>query len=103
MKKSKIPFGYIKVNDIKRLRFITDILNQYISKKSKILDVGCGNGIISINLGEEGYTVLGIDISSNTTINLQQKGKKVIQGDATDLNFWQRVNLSKKLRLCLRK
>ncbi|HYG37023.1 MAG TPA: class I SAM-dependent methyltransferase [Cytophagales bacterium] len=54
---------YTKAIDLKRLRFITDNLKRYAPNGKKILDVGCGNGNISIHLGKLGYEVLGIDIS----------------------------------------
>lgn len=49
--------------DIKRLKFITDSLRNAIPTGGHILDVGCGNGVISRHLGQFGYQVLGIDIS----------------------------------------
>lgn len=58
-----IPYNYEKIADQKRLRFIIDTLNTHLPEHGKVLDVGCGNGIISMNLGKEGYNVKGIDIS----------------------------------------
>jgi len=54
---------YNRIADIKRLQFIINTLNEKLPKGSKVLDVGCGNGIISRGIGEEGYEVHGIDIS----------------------------------------
>jgi 2-polyprenyl-3-methyl-5-hydroxy-6-metoxy-1,4-benzoquinol methylase len=54
---------YNRVADIKRLEFIIDTLKENLSKTSTVLDVGCGNGIISRGIGKEGYHVHGIDIS----------------------------------------
>lgn len=45
--------------------------------------------------------VLGIDINLDKILKLQAEGKQVIQGDAMDLNFWQRVNLSQKLPIVI--
>ena len=54
---------YTKVVDKKRLQFIVQNLELNIPKNGKILDIGCGNGIISRALGKAGYEVLGIDLS----------------------------------------
>lgn len=45
--------------------------------------------------------VLGIDISINTIEKHKALGNNVIQGDVNDLNFWQRINMSKKLPLVI--
>jgi len=54
---------YNRIADIKRLQFIITTLNENLQKGSRVLDVGCGNGIISRGVGKEGYQVHGIDIS----------------------------------------
>jgi 2-polyprenyl-3-methyl-5-hydroxy-6-metoxy-1,4-benzoquinol methylase len=55
---------YNRIADIKRLQFIVATLNENLPKGSKVLDVGCGNGIISRGIGKEGFQVHGIDISN---------------------------------------
>jgi len=45
--------------------------------------------------------VLGIDINLDVIEKKKSLGYHVIQGDATDLNFWQRVNMSAKLPLVI--
>lgn len=66
MTTTAITYGYDRITDIKRLNFITDSLKQYIPDGGSVLDVGCGNGVISRHLGQFGYNVLGIDISEKT-------------------------------------
>ncbi|MEP6711834.1 MAG: methyltransferase domain-containing protein [Ferruginibacter sp.] len=52
-----------RFTDIKRLNFILATLKDKLPKGSVVLDVGCGNGVISRSLGQNGYNVLGIDVS----------------------------------------
>lgn len=66
MQQSAITYEYERIADIKRLKFITDSLAKAIPAGANILDVGCGNGVISRHLGQFGYNVLGIDISDKT-------------------------------------
>lgn len=61
-----ITYEYDRITDIKRLNFITDSLKKEIPANGRVLDVGCGNGVISRHLGQFGYEVLGIDISQKT-------------------------------------
>ena len=55
-----------RIADIKRLNFIIDVLKTRLPQGAEVLDVGCGNGVISRSLGEKGFTVRGIDVSEKT-------------------------------------
>lgn len=55
---------YNRAADQKRLQFITDAVTSRFAPGAKILDVGCGNGVISRHLGSKGFNVLGIDVSA---------------------------------------
>jgi len=57
------PIMYNRVADRKRLKFIVDNIQPALPSKGSVLDVGCGNGIISSFLGHLGYDVTGIDVS----------------------------------------
>ena len=63
---------YNKVADQKRLDFIIGNIISTTSKGGYVLDVGCGNGIISMSLGRLGYQVRGIDVSEKTIATAQQ-------------------------------
>src|SRR5574337_53331 len=52
-----------RIADIKRLNFIINALNENLPSGAEVLDVGCGNGVISRALGEKGFYVKGIDVS----------------------------------------
>ena len=53
-----------------------------------------GNQVYEVMERKYGKKVLGIDQNHEKIDDLFLEGKNVIQGDAMDLNFWQRINLS---------
>lgn len=55
-----------RIADKKRLAFIGNYLRNTLPVNANILDVGCGNGIISRHLGQFGFNITGIDISEKT-------------------------------------
>jgi 2-polyprenyl-3-methyl-5-hydroxy-6-metoxy-1,4-benzoquinol methylase len=55
-----------RIADIKRLNFISGALKGKLPAGAEVLDVGCGNGVISRSLGEQGYRVKGVDVSEKT-------------------------------------
>lgn len=63
---------YDRIVDIKRLNFIIDVLKSRLPAGAEVLDVGCGNGIISRNLGEIGFRVRGIDISEKAIVRAKE-------------------------------
>jgi ubiquinone biosynthesis O-methyltransferase len=73
---------YTKIADLKRLQFIRQTLLENVPQPAKILDVGCGNGIITMNLARWGFTVLGIDVSEKA---IQEAMAKNIFPNATFL------------------
>lgn len=66
---------YTEPEDLKRLDFIVNNIRMEVPAKASILDIGCGNGNISLALGSLGYTVKGIDISETSIKNSQQRNK----------------------------
>ncbi|MGC9104653.1 MAG: class I SAM-dependent DNA methyltransferase [Candidatus Methanodesulfokora sp.] len=80
--------------DVRReVDFIESIIQRFSRVKvKKILDVGCGTGIHSIELGRRGYNVLGIDISEEMIKRAREKAKGMenvgfLVGDATNIVF----------------
>jgi 2-polyprenyl-3-methyl-5-hydroxy-6-metoxy-1,4-benzoquinol methylase len=66
MNTSSRVYEYDRIADRKRVDFIANVLHQSLPPNGRILDVGCGNGVISRHLGRLGFNVLGIDISDKT-------------------------------------
>jgi 2-polyprenyl-3-methyl-5-hydroxy-6-metoxy-1,4-benzoquinol methylase len=52
-----------RIADKKRLQFITSALLENTPRNATVLDVGCGNGLITVEVGKSGYVVTGIDAS----------------------------------------
>lgn len=50
----------------------------------KLLDVGCGTGVLSRLLVEKGYDVIGIDISENAINKCKNKGLNAYQQDLSE-------------------
>lgn len=59
-------YEYNRLADRKRLDFITGFLQHSLLAGASVLDVGCGNGVISRHLGKFGFNVTGIDVSEKT-------------------------------------
>ncbi len=55
-----------RIADKKRLDFIVASIRNNVPAGGEILDIGCGNGIITRGVGILGYQVLGIDVSEKT-------------------------------------
>ena len=67
---------YSKAVDRKRLQFIKEQLRRYVPPQGSVLDVGCGNGIMSEAIGRCGYQVLGIDISEKAINKAKTRNTK---------------------------
>jgi len=63
MQEQTITYEFDRIADRKRIDFIARSLQNSLPVNAKILDVGCGNGVISRHLGRYGFNVTGIDVS----------------------------------------
>lgn len=88
MEKKNIP-NYTRVADLKRLEFIRRCIQEEVGDQGLILDVGCGNGIISMQLGKDGYNVHGLEISEEAIAKAKAvnpfSNVEFKQGDAESL------------------
>lgn len=57
---------YKDIEDLKRLDFIVNAINGLNHPHARVLDIGCGNGNISLALGSLGYEVTGVDIDKTS-------------------------------------
>ncbi len=63
-----------------------------LSRKSKVLDVGCGTGLLFSHVAAEAQTVVGVDISSKLLLQSKERARNfhnvhLIQADADYLPF----------------
>jgi len=70
-------YEFERVADRKRIDFITDFLKSSLPANASVLDVGCGNGVISRHLGRFGFRVTGIDVSEKAIEKANAKSKNV--------------------------
>ncbi len=58
------PVALLRAENVARADWIASKINASFSKNIKILDIGCGAGLLSNNLSLRGYGVTGIDLSA---------------------------------------
>jgi len=79
--------NYKDVEDFKRLDFIVNSIKSLDKPDAKILDIGCGNGNISLALGSIGFNVTGVDIDPTSIEKARQINKfSNVKFDVLDAN-----------------
>jgi 2-isopropylmalate synthase len=64
---------------------VVELLNP--KKDEKILDLGCGDGTLAINIEKLGSKVVAIDLSEDMVKKTKEKGLEAYVMSATDLSF----------------
>jgi len=64
---------------------VVDLLDP--KKGEKILDVGCGEGTLAVEIERRGAKVIGVDMSSEMIEQCQAKGIEAYVGSVTDLPY----------------
>lgn len=85
------PVALLRLENEARLPWIKHSLAKRVGSYAKILDIGCGAGLLSNPLAQTGYDITGIDLSKESLLCAQKydpsQKVKYIYGNATDLPF----------------
>jgi trans-aconitate methyltransferase len=76
----------------KNARFVTDlgapVLELLAPKPGEhILDVGCGDGILTKKIADLGCSVVGVDSSADFVVSARKLGLTVVEKSASDMDF----------------
>jgi ubiquinone/menaquinone biosynthesis C-methylase UbiE len=74
------------------LKYRTALESLNIARNSKVLDVGCGTGLLFSHVAAEAQTVVGIDISSKLLLQAKKRARNflsvhLVQADADHMPF----------------
>jgi 2-polyprenyl-3-methyl-5-hydroxy-6-metoxy-1,4-benzoquinol methylase len=72
--------------NVDRIKIFNEMVNG-IGRKLRILDVGCGNGVISEPLIKAGHYVAAVDLPTVATATNKSKVSALMAGDAETLAF----------------
>lgn len=69
----------------KKVEYLSNLINDFLNKKGKIMDLGCGSGEISKKLLDDGYDVTSVDVVNKVKVGgvnvIVYDGKKLPFGD----------------------
>jgi SAM-dependent methyltransferase len=78
-------FNYKEVEDLpyqwrNAVLMQANLLERYLSPESKILEIGCGEGLLLKELSRRDFNVFGIEPSKTATEQARRSGLNVVQG-----------------------
>jgi trans-aconitate methyltransferase len=81
----------------KNARFVTDlgapVLELLAPKRGEcILDLGCGDGILTKRIADLGCTVVGLDSSADLAASARKLGLEIVEKSAYDMDFGPRFD-----------
>jgi trans-aconitate methyltransferase len=81
----------------KNARFVSDlgapVLELLAARPGEhILDVGCGDGVLTKKIADLGCSVVGVDSSADFVASARELGLAVIETSASDMNFGPRFD-----------
>jgi SAM-dependent methyltransferase len=72
--------------------FYFSIIEKYVSRRDKMLDVGAGGGHLLAVAQERGWSPIGYDVDGETTKKVSQAiGIEILHGDFTKINWGERA------------
>jgi 2-polyprenyl-6-hydroxyphenyl methylase/3-demethylubiquinone-9 3-methyltransferase len=60
------PIALLRAENAARNPWILETITELVGKNKKVLDLGCGGGLLSNTLAQAGHEVTGIDLSMNS-------------------------------------
>ncbi|HLN45420.1 MAG TPA: methyltransferase domain-containing protein [Candidatus Sulfotelmatobacter sp.] len=78
--------AYVRPLNLERIRIFSEMING-IGKSLRVLDVGCGDGVISEPIAKLGNDVASVDLPTITMICHKRRVSMVSSGDAEHLAF----------------
>jgi len=94
MNEENLKTYYNKFNEDKRLNtkhgqieFLTSIkyIEKYLKEGNRIIDIGAGTGKYSKYFSDNGYDVFAVELCKSNLREIEKKGIKCIEGNATNL------------------
>jgi len=78
--------AYVRPLNLERIRVFSEMVNS-VGSGLRVLDVGCGDGVISEPIAKLGNIVASVDLPTITKLCHKRKASMVSSGDAEQLAF----------------